>query len=153
MACHQRIRSFGALALRIGGQEELSATELAEGCQRVSRYFAEALPLHVQDEEDGLIPALRSQEPAIDRALEQMASEHLSHAPLLAALEQALRETIASAGEPSARARIAAVAQELVPELERHLAQEEALIFPAIPRLLSAEAQGRLIVELRARRR
>lgn len=154
LACHQRIRGFGALALRLGGEEELSAAELTEGCQRVARYFAEALPLHVQDEEEGLIPQLRGRDLGLDQALEQMASEHRQHEPLLAELHRALTP----AGHPGPldrafRAEIFRVAELLVPALEHHLVQEERLIFPAIHRLLSPEVQQRLILELRARRR
>lgn len=155
LACHQRIRSFGALALRLGGEEELSAAELTEGCQRVARYFAEALPLHVRDEEEGLIPQLRGRDLGLDQALEQMASEHRQHAPLLAELHRALTPVAGLPGpsDRAFRAEISRVAELLVPELEHHLVQEERLIFPAIHRLLSPEVQQRLILELRARRR
>lgn len=153
LACHQRIRSFSALALRIGSEEGLGAVELREGCERVARYFTEALPLHVKDEEEGLIPQLRGREPELDRALEQMASEHRQHEPLLAELQRALQDAISEPADRAPRTQLARVAALLGPELERHLDQEERLIFPAIPRLLSFEAQQQLILELRARRR
>jgi hypothetical protein len=152
LACHQRIRSFSALALRIGSEEGLGAVELREGCERVARYFTEALPLHVKDEEEGLIPQLRGREPELDRALEQMASDTAARA-LAGRAAARLAGRPLGAGRGAPRTQLARVAALLGPELERHLDQEERLIFPAIPRLLSFDAQQQLILELRARRR
>ena len=153
-ACHTRIRSFTGLALRLGEASGLAASDVVDAAERVRRYFGEALPLHAQDEEESLAPRLRGRDPALDRALERMAREHLEHGPLLARL---IALCVRLEGEPSAhdavRAELAAVATALSEAMEAHLAAEERDIFPALATALDPPTRARIASEIRARRR
>lgn len=151
-ACHARIRRFGALAVELATRPGLGDAEARDAAARCHRYFSRALPLHVRDEEDSLVPRLVGREPALDAMLAQMAAQHAQHGPLLAAFLEALARCEASPGDTAARATLARLAAPLAADFEAHLRQEEAVLFPAIERLLSADAQAAAIVELRGRR-
>jgi hemerythrin-like domain-containing protein len=152
LECHGRIRSFLALAHAAGSREGVPAAEVAEACARVERYFTEALPLHVADEDESILPRLRGADPEVDRALETMHAQHLEHEPLLAALLGAAAALREGPADPARRAALAEIATTLEHELGLHLTLEETVILPAIRRLLSAAAQAEIVEELRARR-
>jgi hypothetical protein len=54
LACHERIRFFIDLAIRIADTTDASNEEIREAAARVVRYFSESLPLHVADEEESI---------------------------------------------------------------------------------------------------
>ena len=153
LECHGRIRSFLDLAARIGSVEGLGVEEIGEAAGRVRRYFVEALPLHVEDEEESLLPRLKGHDADLDVALGQMHHEHHEH---LAAIERLvslcveLETTPAKLGE--LRGELAAAAAELSAGLGAHLAHEEERILPAIARWIGPEEQAAMVMELRARR-
>jgi iron-sulfur cluster repair protein YtfE (RIC family) len=152
LACHGRIRTFIELAIAIGERPDASADDIADGSTRVQRYFSEALPLHVEDEEEGVLPRLHGRSPVVDAALDRMCEEHDQHeAPLrqLLALCASLRST---PGDATARAALAGAGRQLLAALEPHLEAEERVIFPAIRALLTADEQREIVGELRARR-
>jgi hemerythrin-like domain-containing protein len=152
LECHERIRYFSALALAIG-ERDASDEERRDACLRCRRYFTEALPLHVADEEESLLPRLRQAEAELDAALIAMQTEHGEHTELLAALIIALDTLIAAPADESARRGLARVAARVADAFQRHLAAEEARIIPKIPVLLTPQEQARVVAELRARRR
>lgn len=153
LECHERIRSFLALARRIAeaGAEEHEA--VVEAAERVRRYFSEALPLHARDEDESLLPRLRGRDPGLDAELEAMAREHREHerplGELVAACEQIARA-------PGLLPGVAPVLARATAELERHfvahLGREEAVIFPAVRRLLDGSVDAAIVREIRARR-
>jgi iron-sulfur cluster repair protein YtfE (RIC family) len=151
LECHERIRSFGALAQAIGRQGG-APDELREACARCRRYFAEALPLHVADEEESILPLLRGKDPTLDAALGTMHVQHEEHAPVLAQLLEELDRVHGNPGDDAARARLAELAAHLMDAFEAHLANEETVIFPKLATLLSPDEQNTIIVELRERR-
>ena len=51
VACHARIRSFTATALRLSQAVGAEPSEVADVAGAVHRYFTVALPLHVEDED------------------------------------------------------------------------------------------------------
>jgi hemerythrin-like domain-containing protein len=151
--CHGRIRHFAALARVLGETPALSADAVRDAAFRVRRYFGEALPLHVEDEEESVLPRLLGREPALDEALERMSAEHAAHAPLLAEVLRCCRELERAPERHEAlRAGLARDAVALEREFATHLETEEALILPAIGRLLDADVRAALVRELRARR-
>jgi len=131
-ACHGRIRHFLALAATLGQDTEHPAGQVAEACAATRRYFTEALPLHVADEELSLAPRLRGWSPVIDAAL-------------------AARSEDATAAD--GRRALAAVLPALTASLEAHLHAEEQVVFPALRHAMSADERRQVIAELRARRR
>jgi iron-sulfur cluster repair protein YtfE (RIC family) len=153
LECHQRIRSFLALARRIAEVGPSSPEEVAEAAARVRRYFTEALPLHAQDEEASILPRLRGRDPRVDAELDAMAREHREHerpmGELVAACERLARA-------PEEISDLASVVGRAAGELERHfvehLGREETVIFPAMRRLLDRSADAAVMRELRERR-
>jgi iron-sulfur cluster repair protein YtfE (RIC family) len=153
LECHVRIRDFLAMARRVGEARGTAPEELAQAAARVHRYFTQALPLHAQDEEDSILPRLRGRDAALDRALADMAREHGEHERPLAVLAGACAEV---ARDPARLAPLAPVLLAATGELERHFAvhleREEAVVFPAIRRLLAAGEDAAIVAEIRRRR-
>ena len=152
LECHDRIRTFLAIARRIGAAPP-DEQGLADAAARVARYFAEALPLHARDEEESILPRLRGRDARVDEALAAMEDEHRAHGPPLAALVAACR-TVAEAPArlDEVRAALAAATEALEREFAEHLRREEGVVFPAMRRLLSPADDAAIVRELRARR-
>jgi iron-sulfur cluster repair protein YtfE (RIC family) len=151
--CHERIRSFVALARAVAEQVDLPDAEVVEACSRAERYFVEALPLHVSDEEESIVPRLRGRSPDVDRALQRMHEQHINHEPELRALLDALSAMRQSPRDAPQRADLIVAANALSHSFTEHLVLEETVVFPAIARLLPAVTQAEIMEELRARRR
>jgi len=151
--CHQRIRFFTELAHHLGEADGLPDDEVQGAAFRVRRYFTEALPLHVADEEESVTPGLRGREPELDAALERMTAEHRRHEPLLTELV-ATCEALEAAPDHHAdlRAPLVETAVALAEEFEAHLGEEERVIIPALQRLVPADVRAALADEVRARR-
>jgi len=150
LACHDRIRTFAALGVAVA--EGCHAEALVrDACARAARYFREAYPLHVADEELSILPRLRDHDPHLDAALTQMADEHARHTPLVAALIAACERLLAQPAEAWDLAAFGPLSEQLVAELGEHLALEEARVFPAVA-ALPAPVQAEVVAELRARR-
>jgi hemerythrin-like domain-containing protein len=155
LACHERIRSFTLLALRLAAGRHEPPGEIADVAARVHRYFTVALPIHEADEDRSLRPRLEAA--SLDRAVVEaalaMSEEHIGIDAEVANLERACERL---AREPQA-------IEEVGPTLERsarrlgelfasHLDLEERTIFPAIRTALPVEEQRALAAEMRARR-
>jgi len=151
LECHERIRTFAALAVAVGDQPGLPADQIEAAHQRIVRYFSESLPLHVQDEERSILPRLAGRSAAIDGTLATMQAQHQAHeAPLrqLTKLCSSTRAAPDTAGTPAFRD----VAHHLDHELRLHLELEEASLFPVLGAQLSPDEQTVVMVEMRARR-
>jgi iron-sulfur cluster repair protein YtfE (RIC family) len=151
LECHGRIRSFLEIARRAADADQAPAAEIAEACARVSRYFTEAFPLHVRDEEESVVPRLRGQSVEVDAALERMRREHGEHAPMIASLLGAVGDLAGTPGSAELRAALVVILDALSPAIEAHLVQEETVIFPVLARLPDA-VRAQMVAELRARR-
>jgi iron-sulfur cluster repair protein YtfE (RIC family) len=150
--CHTKIRSFARLAVELSTRDDLADSELRDGCARCERYFTEALPLHVADEDESLRPRMRACSTAAAAALASMSAQHAEHRALLSALLVALGAMRERGSTAETRAALAAVAPRVEREFEAHLALEEAVIFPEIATALSPEQRADVLRELRARR-
>jgi iron-sulfur cluster repair protein YtfE (RIC family) len=151
LECHARIRRFIALARTVAARPDASPEDTREACERVQRYFTEALPLHVADEEESVLPRLRGQSPQVDDALALMAGQHAAHAEPLQSMLQAAAALGLDRDDAQARGALLATAARLEAEFEEHLALEEAALFPAL-RALPLATQAELVGELRRRR-
>lgn len=153
LECHVRIRTFLEMARRIAEGRDAPPAEVAAAAERVHRYFTQALPLHAEDEELTILPRLRGRDAAVDRELDVMVEEHAGHARPLAALVGACE---ALARDPGRHPALAGAVGEATAELERHfadhLAREEAVIFPAMRRLLDRATDAAIMGEIRRRR-
>ncbi len=154
LACHARIRHFSALAVAVGEAEQAAPQELSRSCERILRYFREALPLHVRDEEESLLPRLLGKEAALDAALQALRAEHEAHGP---ALKEVLglceRLQQAPADGVELQRSLSQVAVKLQREFEAHLRAEEQMIFPRLGAYLTPQEQLVVVNEMRDRRR
>jgi hemerythrin-like domain-containing protein len=153
MACHDRIRLFVDLARRLADAHDASADEIRDAAMRVIRYFSEASPLHVADEEESVMPRLAGREPALDAALQAMHQEHQKHEPQLKSLLNTCQTLHASPQRlEELRETLRATAMALEQDFIIHLQQEEKVVMPAIRSLLTSEDRDAMLAELRARR-
>ncbi len=150
--CHVRIRRFVELAHEAAIRTDAPADQVSQACADVERYFIEALPLHVADEEESIAPRLKGLSPEVDRALDDMTHQHQQHSPTLAELLRASAKVRAQPNHPGTRDDLAKVAKDLQIEFEEHLTLEETVIFPAIRGLLPRETRDLIVDELRKRR-
>jgi len=151
--CHERIRTFIGLAVRLAKAEGIPDTEIRDAAARVTRYFSEALPLHVADEEESILPRLRGKTAELDASLSEMREEHREHDPQVESLLnlcRTLRETPGRLNE--LRPKLLACATRLEREFLSHLDKEENVILPAIRQLSSTEERDVMLRELRGRR-
>ncbi len=152
VACHSRIRRFAALAHRIGTDPEATSSERIEACVAVERYFNEALPLHVQDEEESILPRLGGRSVAIDFALAAMTEQHALHDATLDTMLEACRALRAAPDDRRSRAVLTDAAEAAIQVFDEHLALEESIIFPAVAMYLSEGVRATVVDELRSRR-
>jgi len=154
LECHERIRTFIGLACKLGKAPEPTMDEIRDAASRVSRYFSEALPLHVADEEQSILPRLAGWNPELDLALEKMRNEHIEHQGRLQLLLNTCN-TLKSSPEMfgSLRDALSAAASALDKEYAEHLDEEERVILPAIRTLLPPDQKRAIESELRSRRR
>jgi hypothetical protein len=109
LECHERIRRFAALAVTLAEARAPGAEEVREAAGQVRRYFLEALPLHVADEDESIVPRLRGRDAEVDAALATMSAEHEGHRAPLAELVStcAALEAAPAAATRSASSRTA----------------------------------------------
>jgi iron-sulfur cluster repair protein YtfE (RIC family) len=153
LECHERIRAFAALAMAIGERLDAPTPHITDACARCERYFGEALPLHVADEEESLLPRLRNRRPELETVLATMSAQHTEHEPVLRELLEALAKVRENPDDRAQRGLVRTLAARLRSDFDRHLTSEETLVFPAIEELLTPDEQAQIIAELRARRR
>ncbi len=151
--CHARIREMLALAGRLAEEPRPGDDEIVEAAERVRRYFQRSLRLHVEDEEESILPRLLERAPDAAAALERMHAEHEEHETLVASLVECcdrLREDPARWQEiHEALGRHAA---ELGAEMEVHLAEEEKDVFPRIASALDETTCAQIVEEMQRRR-
>ncbi|MEZ4271315.1 MAG: hemerythrin domain-containing protein [Myxococcota bacterium] len=151
--CHQRIRRFVDLAREAGLRRDAPTYQIDQACADVQRYFVEALPLHVADEEESIEPRLRGLSASVDHALDTTVAQHQQHASKVAALLGTIAKVRSQPHDDVARGELANAAIVLQTEFEDHLTLEETVIFPAIRELLPRNTQILIVDELRQRRR
>jgi iron-sulfur cluster repair protein YtfE (RIC family) len=151
LACHERIRKFAALAVAVAERQDLPGDEVVEACVQVHRYFSEALPLHVADEDESILPRLQGASPEIDHALRTMHDQHVEHGPKLQSLLRLTEALRVQSDSAALKSELAVVAADLEQEFHAHLAMEERILFPAL-RGLPGTIQAEIVAELRERR-
>ena len=155
-ACHERVQRSLDLLRRIvvhidsKGHDEQSRSALGD----VLRYFDIAGPLHHQDEELHVFPALLAHpDGLVLAAVEQLRADHLRMHGQWGELRQVLLgwQGEAAAGavsEPERR-----LLGDFVDIYERHIPLEEAVAYPAARQEFGAADLARIGVEMAARRR
>lgn len=153
--CHGRVRRFLDIAERLARPPaDSSERDIREAATALHRYFSQALPLHVRDEEETLAPRLKGCDKAVDAALGAMQEQHAAHQ---AVLQEFLTLIAALITEPvrlgTLQQELSAVTAELHAQLGAHLEAEECILFPAIARFCDANLQATMLDEIRQRRR
>lgn len=155
LSCHERIRRFVSLALRLSSATDVPAEQVADAAAQLRKYFTVALPLHAADEDQSVKPRLLAArpDPEVTRALHTMSDQHPLIDSAIAGLEplwHALVQTPARLPELSEELNIRTLHfQNLWNE---HLPLEESLVFPAIRQWLPQREQQAILEEMRARR-
>lgn len=153
LECHARMRTFAALARKVALEKEGPPAEVQDAAARIARYFSEALPLHVQDEERTLLPRLKGLDKELDIALSHMAAEHHAHETNLGRLVEICRDVAADPARLAThRGELRYVSGAVEAGLAAHMRDEEAIVFPAVRARLSEEARAVCLAELRGRR-
>lgn len=139
-ACHRRIELFLktlCTAADHAGKRPLAHSEV-EALSRALRYFREAAPHHVADEEQNLFPALANRDPNTADAINRLEMDHQQagalHARLDAIGEQWVREGHVGKEDLS---EFLAAATQLEALYSAHIAVEETIVFPRAAELLN----------------
>jgi len=155
-ACHERVqRSLDLLARLVAHIDTEGHDDSSRAAARdVLRYFQLAAPLHHQDEELHLFPAiLRQGDPALQVAVQRLQQDHQRMELLWSEVRVVLQGWQSSqaqgTAEPAQRAAIEAFCA-LYPA---HIELEESLVFPAAFGLLGPQAAAAAGQEMQARRR
>lgn len=156
VACHERVQRsldlLGRLVDHIDHHGHDGASRSA--AQDVLRYFSLAAPLHHQDEELHLFPALLAQgEPQLVTAVQRLQQDHATMERLWGEVKTALdqwKEPQATSAPTEAERSAIAAFRAIYPE---HIALEEGTVFPAAFARLGAQASALAGQEMQARRR
>jgi iron-sulfur cluster repair protein YtfE (RIC family) len=154
-ACHDRIRHFSTVALRLARSPNASARLVVDAASALRRYFGSALPAHERDEEDLVTPRLLEVRPgrAIEHALGRMAGDHRAIDEVLTRLDVMWARVLARPTDLAALGdEMHARARELSSLFEAHLQLEEETVFPAITSLLPEPARKQLLQTMHDRR-
>lgn len=131
-ACHERVRRSLALMDKLIAhlREGRFDAQAAEAARDVLRYFDLAAPLHHEDEERHVFPAV---EAALPDAVNQLRDDHRAMTVAWAQLRVPLATVAANPGiasEPGFIAGLQAAAAAHAGLYAQHLATEEGLVFP-----------------------
>lgn len=150
-ACHDDIRQHLTLACRLASEAPTSDAVRALAAQ-VRRYFTEALPLHVADEERTISPLLVGTGDAVAAALRAMTVEHEDHQH---AIDRLVALCTDLSHEPTAldtmRPELGQLVVMLAADLDEHLAIEERVVFPAL-RTLDRFERAYILTSMQVRR-
>lgn len=152
IACHDRVRQYAALTEKLAIHLQKNGADAAAvaGAQSILRYFDVAAPLHHQDEDDDLFPALlQKARPELACVIQEVTAEHAE----LGALWQQVRVALLAVVAGDAKALTLSVAREFALRYPAHAAREELEIYPFAAILLSELDLAQMGKVMSARRR
>ncbi len=155
LACHQRIRNFTGIAVRLADATGAALPEIANAVEAVHRYYSIALPLHEADENDSVYPRLRRNlTDASERAsLQAMVDQHGPIDAVVARLVPGWAEVKAHPEKLRSQAdELRANAAQLQDLWREHLALEEEIVFPLIRSRLTPDDLNAIHAEMKQRR-
>jgi iron-sulfur cluster repair protein YtfE (RIC family) len=152
---HEQLRGFTALAVQLGHSQGASPLELSEAARRLLRYFTHELPLHLEEEEQGLLPRLFTT-PLTQELIQQLWELEKQHDEFEARLERLmpLWTTVARTPEryPQLAERLAREGRQFLTAAEKHVLMEERVLFPFVRERFSPDALVALAAEVLLRR-
>ena len=157
-ACHDRLRASLGLLDRLAQHLQAQGADAAaaQAAQDLLRYFDVAAPLHHQDEELHVFPALERQgEPQVLVLCKTLRQQHEEMREQWLQLRQQLLGLQAAQALPPTNpdwAGFDAAAQRFIELQQAHLESEDGLIFPAASRALAPQQQAEIGREMAARR-
>jgi len=153
LGCHQRIRHFTQVALRLAENPHAPASDRADAARSVLRYFQIALPLHEADENESVYPRLHEKLRAgeLSEANETMVRQHTEIDRVIADLIPRWQSHLDS-GQVSADANLLAITEHLQQLWAIHLALEEEQVIPAMREHLTQDDLNSIRAEMTARR-
>ena len=154
IGCHQRIRHFTAVAVKLAHAQGATPDEIRQAAAGVQRYYSVSLPLHEADEENTLRPRLDVvADERVRHALLAMADQHLAIDELIERLLPLLTlvegnpDTLSDVGS-----EMCALTKALDEIFRAHLQLEEEVIFPAIRAVLPESARAAMLADMQNRR-
>lgn len=154
--CHRRIERFLGALVALAEQSDGGALdeESRSAFDTALRYFREAAPRHVADEEESLFPRLHaSADPDANAALVRLERDHKSIQAWHAELHELGARLLAGGGlEQRELARFRELVEQLENAYAPHIALEDDEIFPSARRLLSADQLRAVGREMAVRR-
>jgi hypothetical protein len=157
LACHQKIRHFSGVAVRLAHGHGATEPEIAQAADSLHRYFSVALPLHEADENLSLHPRLGRAVPEGELAgpaADAMLDQHLAIDELVERLIPLWVLLKSTPGRlPELSAEMCALAKRLSEIFDAHLKLEEETIFPATAKYLDNSEQAAIVREMQERRR
>jgi len=154
IGCHQRIRHFTAIAVKLAHAHGASGDEIQKAAARVRRYYSVSLPLHEADEEESLRPRLDAvADEQVRHALLAMGDQHQAIDELVERLLPPLMLVERNpAALPQAGGELCSITRALDEVFHAHLLLEEEVVFPAIRSVLPAESRAAMLAEMKQRR-
>ncbi len=157
LACHQRIRHFSGVAVRLAHAQGTSEAEIVQASDGLLRYFTVALPLHEADENISVHPRLKQAAPAGELAgpaADAMVDQHNAIDELVERLVPLWTLTKSNPAKlPEVAGEMCVIAGRLEEIFGVHLKLEEETIFPALKKYLSEEQLDEIVAEIQERRR
>ncbi len=153
--CHQRIRHFTDVAVKLAHAQGATPDEVAQAAAAVHRYYSVSLPLHEADEDQTLRPQMRSvADEDVQHALLAMSDQHQAIDELI---ERLLPLLVLVKNDPEIIGEVGGEMCSITKALDEifraHLQMEEEVIFPAIRSVLPESARDEMLREMQARRR
>lgn len=156
--CHRRIEMFMGSLENVAKVIDTAPTQDArQALETALRYFREAAPKHIADEEESLFPRLRElRSPEVENAfssLEDLEGDHRWAEGLHAKVEDLggeylLREKLSEGQVVEFRAAVA----QLSAMYQRHIAVEDGTLFPLAAKALSDGDKQAIAAEMAKRR-
>ncbi|MCC6682634.1 MAG: hemerythrin domain-containing protein [Phycisphaeraceae bacterium] len=157
--CHRRIEKFLGILARIAEERRGGAlgAEHREALEAALRYFKNAAPWHTRDEEDSLFPRMRQlNDRRVDGALTTLESLEADHDRVEAGhaeVDQLGRLWIERGTLQAAEIeRLGQLLEQLCQVYQRHIAEEDDVIFPLAAHVLNDSQLAEVGLEMAQRR-
>jgi len=155
--CHRRIEMFLSTLRKVGDVGDELTTESTRALDAALRYFREAAPKHTKDEEESLFPRMRKRKSTemttVMAEMDRLECDHQVAQALHDEVEQIgkrwLRQATINRAE---RQRFRNDVGKLEEIYREHIELEDQKVFPLAARVLSAEEQREVGLEMARRR-